>query len=1542
MKKKLFIITPLALVLVIALLWQPLVSYYMNSCLTDYCRDYLNGELAYNEITKKDGKWIIDAVSIDTEHRKFKADHVSVELGLSPFSREIDVNITIKNPQIDIQKKTSELQAFLIECLPLNLSNWAFNVNSSINVEEGCVTWHPISVNDGDKQKALFRLNGYAKGDDLNGKLIMEVEEGNRENNIFEMTVCRSKDNPMVAELNFHEVDCSPFCEAAKGFGLSFRGWNITDGIINGKVTVVFDGEKRPQVMGNAQLQNLVFHHPDFNVQGDIQEARLDIRAESLKDGHLGIIGKIEITEDASVVLLNEDVPYWEIQRLKGGVYFQGKDLAIVNIEGKCTHLDSTFGLNIEGDVRFPDAYQSSIDIAVELISPDENVAAVSFVARQLGTMHNTAEIELKNIGKEEFAFVQTALSRYSPEWKNIQMLSGGVDASGTVFMQKYRITEINVDNIAAHRLKFEILPWETTIGMTKASGELSMSMLKEDLLETINAQFVVDGGHLKYQSPGKSSWAFTNINTDLRVKNGVVQKSILKGEFAGLNGTVELDWLSPDQVMKASFNGETQGIISLLPDHFKKGVNNNFFKDHITLYANVKKNAPGLKVDGVVSIIAGESDNVDTISFGFDIEKGPEQMLPESSAERLKAIKELIPNISSPQVTNISGIRIRNGNFKAHHISLDKYLTPFLFANEEMKISGNGDFSGYIDLNQMAIEYEARNLTLESSLFAMQTNKISKIVNPISKKIYDAVHFFDFSQGTHFGLIPIREGVYFEKKYGLAFSQVNANVLFEGNKIHLADAEAVLGALRVTGDLDIDLKLPNEGATAECLNMKGVYSLGEKEYALNGKIQIVNFKNDLGDFDVSIDDGSEEVARIVGKIIGIDTKNTLIDLNDKLTHFGDVFPNDFRFTINKESKDVALSMSLKYDKLNLAGNLKPRDGRLFFDSMQVGYGSVLSLSLDGEILFSDKAIEAKVKDLKLDLNHMNEWEIAQSFMENWLPEGLLLGTGKVRFETKEGLPGWRVEAILNTSLQNWGMKGFSFSDAQDASCHYISDKGVTFRNINSGLKSVEDGVAYCNYQIDMASFEFGKDIFVLDDLHFQVPAQNLSWLANTLSKGFPKLFVPPVIETISNAKSDGIVSGLFQMTDIHDVAKMKLILDEGTYQFMGAEHPLKDFTLTVDPDSFKMDSIYRYENHLFAMQAISTSPSLDEGDLTLIGLDDKNEQMRILWKKDSAAGFEIQRAQGVFSGLQVDLSLDQSAQNHHAEFMLTGSVKMNGHRACNLFSEEIREKFKSWSIGNGYLLKGNWYILRDLTSSEKVRFKGFLLGKDFELNGFQFDTLTSKFEYTPTSISIRDLKISDEAGSFAAEKIQLKQKNNEWYFSVPELLVTKFRPSILCIAGSSRPIFERPLFIKDFQLKDFQGTIADPTSYTGEGQLAFTNKSKNPVENTIFDVPADILARIGLDLAVMTPVTGTVLYEINNGNIYLKKFKDMFSERKLSKFYLSNQHISAIDFDGNLNLQIRMKQYNLLFKLAEPFAVNIQGPYTSPKYRVNAEGKKY
>ncbi len=98
-------------------------------------------------------------------------------------------------------------------------------------------------------------------------------------------------------------------------------------------------------------------------------------------------------------------------------------------------------------------------------------------------------------------------------------------------------------------------------------------------------------------------------------------------------------------------------------------------------------------------------------------------------------------------------------------------------------------------------------------------------------------------------------------------------------------------------------------------------------------------------------------------------------------------------------------------------------------------------------------------------------------------------------------------------------------------------------------------------------------------------------------------------------------------------------------------------------------------------------------------------------------------------------------------------------------------------------------------------------------------------------------------------------------------------------------------------------------------------------------------MTRIGLDLDVLTPVRGVIEYEIKDSRVAFTRFKDVYSKKRVSKFYLpNNSEQSYVDFDGNLNLHVRMKQYNIIFKLAELFTVTVQGDLQKPTYSLHKQ----
>ncbi|MCB1136643.1 MAG: hypothetical protein KDK78_10270, partial [Chlamydiia bacterium] len=228
----------------------------------------------------------------------------------------------------------------------------------------------------------------------------------------------------------------------------------------------------------------------------------------------------------------------------------------------------------------------------------------------------------------------------------------------------------------------------------------------------------------------------------------------------------------------------------------------------------------------------------------------------------------------------------------------------------------------------------------------------------------------------------------------------------------------------------------------------------------------------------------------------------------------------------------------------------------------------------------------------------------------------------------------------------------------------------------------------------------------------------------------------------------------------------------------------------------------------------------------------------------------------------------------------------------------------------------------------------GVLGGKEFQLTDYRLRSLFAHVDYRDGALDLRNVRVSDVAGEFAADQIRLQRNQlDEWLLNVPLFTVSDFRPSLLRDASGNtqKP---RPLMVSRLDLHDLKGRIADPSSFTATGSFSFVNPSKANIQNTILMIPSDILARIGLDLDLLTPVVGSVYYDIHDSRVHFTQFKDVYSEGRVSRFFLAGPNQpSYLDFDGNLNVKVRMKQYNLIFKLAELFTISVRGDVGHPSY---------
>lgn len=666
------------------------------------------------------------------------------------------------------------------------------------------------------------------------------------------------------------------------------------------------------------------------------------------------------------------------------------------------------------------------------------------------------------------------------------------------------------------------------------------------------------------------------------------------------------------------------------------------------------------------------------------------------------------------------------------------------------------------------------------------------------------------------------------------------------------------------------------------------------------------------------------------------------------------------KLTLSGNKKDNTWSIEqLQLDDISLAADLLKDDHAWKVNFLGARVGDALLAGLEGQYLDDAGKLEAKINLLEVDLSKLQAWPALKSTVEEIAIAGHLRATGKLNAEFNLEKPKKMcVEIDLEGALNSGILQGLHFEDIENASLHYKTGCGLTLKNIRTGLKDNDDSIQ-AGIFLQKVDCSFSQKELIIDKLFFRIPSKNLENLTDNIQRSFPHVVKNSFADVLRSLKyKDGMhgeVQGAltFELSEPH--CALRLSLNDGIYHFMGKEHDVKGFVLEYDPFELKISSIYRLQQEWLSATIRSTAPALDSGEIVLLDnphLDPVLQEyfrggfkpLTIRWQIDPQNGFYIHKLEGRLRGVHVDLMREPSLPLDKNNLHLAGHVQVDMNEAHVLLDPEIAADLCSWKVGNGYGLQGLWTIDKNSQSSfsRSLSFHGKLQGKEFEFFGYQFNSLSAQVSYERGFIHVQNLLISDPCGSMhVAESVCAPVMDDTWEVKIPFLALSNFRPGLLRALDGIPPSVGSSLNIRQLELQEVTGVLGDRNSFTGRGRLAFVNPPRKNLQSTIFAIPAELLTRIGLDLAVLTPVRGAIYYRLEDGKVKFTKFKDIYSKGRLSKFYLPNNgYQSCVDFDGNLDLQIRMKQYNLVFKLAELFTVNIQGSLNKPSYSLNKQQK--
>lgn len=653
------------------------------------------------------------------------------------------------------------------------------------------------------------------------------------------------------------------------------------------------------------------------------------------------------------------------------------------------------------------------------------------------------------------------------------------------------------------------------------------------------------------------------------------------------------------------------------------------------------------------------------------------------------------------------------------------------------------------------------------------------------------------------------------------------------------------------------------------------------------------------------------------------------------------------RFLLSGTKKDSLWSIDqLQLDDISLACDVL-KDGTIWnINFLGARIGTSFLMGLEGQYRDEDSHLDAKINLLEANLSDISQWPTLQSFLGGQRVTGEVRAVGIVYADFDRTLPrGLRIDAKMTGSLNNGSYKGFLLQDIKNMTFSYNSEAGFSINEVSTGLKSINNELE-AGIFLKRASFNSTKREMVIQGLHFDIPAHNLEWVSRHLQANFSTVITDNIAKNIQTLKSEGVVQGVVDAMSNPQQSGWTLKLADGIYNFMGRQHNLSNLVLEYTPFSLNIGTNYKHQRQLLRLEARSNAPEFSSGEIVLSDVQKDplmRQQMPLIvhWQADPQVGFYIQKMTGTISGVTFDIGRMQDAALSADAMYLSGKLDVNLREASKLMDEKLATGIASWELGEGYSLLGHWSVSKDETFAleDRINFQGELLGRDFEFLGYRLYNLYSQFSYTPEMAYIRNLVLTDSCGTMQIGQMDLIKRSDVWIASSPQIALNEFRPSFLRLARSPTPQIAKSLVIRHMEVNDFQGALGDKTSFTGYGHLAFINPPKKNLQHTIFAIPAEILTRIGLDMAVLTPVRGSIFFELKDGRASITRFKDIYSKGKLSKFNLANNgYDSYVDFDGNLHLHVRMKQYNLIFKLAELFTVTVQGTLRKPTYALQKQ----
>ncbi len=422
---------------------------------------------------------------------------------------------------------------------------------------------------------------------------------------------------------------------------------------------------------------------------------------------------------------------------------------------------------------------------------------------------------------------------------------------------------------------------------------------------------------------------------------------------------------------------------------------------------------------------------------------------------------------------------------------------------------------------------------------------------------------------------------------------------------------------------------------------------------------------------------------------------------------------------------------------------------------------------------------------------------------------------------------------------------------------------------------------------------------------------------------------------------------------------ELALVLEEKIGQIQGWDNLVKlNLKVDADPHSYQIhgrleDGYYRIKERAYLFE--NTTFSLDKKQLQMKGLvnlfdyrigfqselDLKDRSTLVVAIENTGYSNELAKAVFALNDQKIDLvnfygrlfGIDFNLLPHHIpclkdESILTIGLDFDPTDTLPFLPSSVQKQIQSLKMHQKVGLKGNLLIdHRDFWNSY---FKGFIASKNLELKDFVIQDVQALVTFDHKKLKIEDFSLADAAILTKFDQMVVDFDPKHFLdFDIKNICVHDFRPSLIKRVNQPKGKI-KPFLIRQLEMEECKGNLVRLEEIKGKGHLKFINTFKR--EYHLMDIPLEIIARLGLDMGLLIPVRGEVDLEIKDKKIWLKDLKNSFSDGKRSHFYFPSNRPCFIDFDGNIQIDVKMKQY-VLFKLTQPFTLSMRGNFSNPSF---------